>query len=67
MARRSWSVQDAKNRFSEVVEAAQVMSDAIPVGVDDREQLLARRLGEGSVADRVVGLAFECPRATFLR
>ena len=22
MARRSWSVQDAKNRFSEVVEAA---------------------------------------------
>jgi prevent-host-death family protein len=23
MARRSWSVQDAKNRFSEVVEAAQ--------------------------------------------
>jgi len=29
MARRSWSVQDAKNRFSEVVEAARRMPQTV--------------------------------------
>jgi prevent-host-death family protein len=49
MARRSWSVQDAKNRFSEVVEAAQNKPQTVTkhgkpavviVAADDYERLI---------------------------
>ncbi len=48
MARRSWSVQDAKNRFSEVVEAARRLPQTVTkhgkpavvvIGVDQYERL----------------------------
>ena len=49
MARRSWCVQDAKNRFSEVVEAAQSKPQTVTkhgkpavvvVAADDYERLI---------------------------
>lgn len=66
MARRNWSVQDAKNRFSEVVEAAQREPQtvtkhgkpaAVVVSADEYERLeKLRRLKAPSFAEMLLSM-----------
>ena len=66
MARRNWSVQDAKNRFSEVVEAArrepQVVTKhgkpaVVVLAVEEYEQLRRlKRLKAPSFADLLLAM-----------
>jgi len=51
MAQRSWSVQDAKNRFSEVVEAAR----RVPQTVTKHGKPVARLIPADSVCRELIG------------